>query len=181
MTAIARPEDTVITAYRDHGIDAIGERPRGGSQPKLDPQAQIQFIERFKAGPVPETDGGKCTLRGKDAVRILADEHGVNYSLSGVYKILHRHHLACLKPRPQHRHNDPQAMQQWLEDAPLLSSASGSSTTTRPSKSGSRTKPLRPARHADPRLGREGLTSAGGAADRIRLVLPLRGGQPDQR
>ncbi len=127
-------------AYRDHGIDAIGEQPRGGSQPKLDPQAQVRFIERFKAGPT-EADGGRCTLRGKDAVRILADEFGVNYSLNGAYKMLHRHNLACLRPRPQHRHNDPQAMQQWLDDAPLLSSVSASNTRTRPSKSGSRTKP----------------------------------------
>jgi len=132
-------------AYRDHGIDAIGEQPRGGSQPKLPPQAQARFIERFKAGPIPGpgpgADGGRCTLRGKDAVRILADEFGVNYSLNGAYKMLHRHNLACLKPRPQHRHNDPQLMQQWLDDAPLLSSASARSTKTRPSKSGSRMKP----------------------------------------
>jgi len=129
--------------YRDDGIDAIGEQPRGGSRPKLAPEAQARFIERFKAGPIPGAgaDGGRCTLRGKDAVRILAEEFGVNYSLNGVYKILHRHNLACLRPRPQHRHNDPQFMQQWLDDAPLLSSVSDSSTKTRPSKSGSRTKP----------------------------------------
>jgi len=128
-------------AYRDHGIDAIGEQPRGGSQPKLPPEDQARFIERFKAGPIPEADGGRCTLRGNDAVRILADEFGVNYSLNGVYKLLHRHNLSCLKPRPQHRHNDPQLMQQWLDDAPFLSSVSASNTKTRPSKCGSRTKP----------------------------------------
>jgi transposase len=128
-------------AYRDHGIDAIGEQPRGGSSPKLDPQAQTRFIERFKAGPVPGADGGRCTLRGKDAVRILAEEFGVNYSLNGAYKLLHRHHLACLRPRPQHRHNDPQLMQQWLDDAPLLSSASANRIKTKSSKSGSRMKP----------------------------------------
>jgi transposase len=129
--------------YRDHGIDAIGEQRRGGSQPKLAPEAQARFIERFKAGPLAgaKGDGERCTLRGKDAVRILAEEFGVNYSLNGAYKILHRHHLACLRPRPQHRHNDPQLMQQWLDDAPLLSSVSDSSTKTRPSKSGSKTKP----------------------------------------
>ena len=127
-------------AYRDHGIEAIGEQPRGGSQPKLTPQDQARFIERFKAGPLPTVDGGRCTLRGKDAVRILADEFGVNYSLNGVYKLLHRHNLSCLKPRPQHRHNDPQLMGQWLDDAPFLSSASVGSTKTKPSKSGSKTK-----------------------------------------
>lgn len=144
MATLARSRGFVqrwAYTYRDHGIDAIGEKRRGGSRPKLDPQRQRQFIERFRAGPIPEADGGRCTLRGNDAVRILADEFGVNYSLNGAYKLLHRHNLACLKPRPQHRHNDPQAMQQWLERAPFLSSASAPGTKTRPSKSGSRTKP----------------------------------------
>lgn len=143
-TTVARSRGFVqrwAYVYRDHGIDAIGEKPRGGSPPKLSPEDQARFIERFKAGPIPEADGGRCTLRGKDAVRILAEEFGVNYSLNGAYKILHRHNLACLKPRPQHRHNDPQAMQQWLEDTPFLSGASANSTPRRPSKSGSRMKP----------------------------------------
>lgn len=144
MATLARSRGFVqrwAYAYRDHGVEAIGEKPRGGSEPRLDPQAQARFIERFKAGPIPEVDGGRCTLRGKDAARILADEFGVNYSLNGVYKLLHRHNLACLKPRPRHRHNDPQAMRQWLDDAPLLSGVSAKSAPTSSSKSGSRTKP----------------------------------------
>jgi len=127
-------------AYRDHGVDAIGEQPRGGSQPKLDPAAQAKFIERFTAGPT-EADGGVCTLRGKDAVRILSEEFGVEYSLNGAYQLLHRNGLECLRPRPRHRKNDPQAMQQWLDDAPLLSSANANNAPTRRSRSGSRTRP----------------------------------------
>ena len=143
MATLARSRGFVqrwAYAYRDDGLEAIGEQPRGGSQPKLSPQEQARFIERFEAGPIPQADGGRCTLRGRDAVRILADEFGVNYSLNGAYKLLHRHNLACLKPRPRHRHNDPQAMGQWVDDAPFLSNASGKPTKIKPSKSGSRTK-----------------------------------------
>lgn len=104
--------------YRDHGLEAIVEKPRGGSAPKRDAETQTRFIERFKAGPT-EADGGRCRLRGKDAVRILADEFGVGYSLNGAYKLLHRHGLVCLKPRPQRRHHDPQAMAAWLDRAPF--------------------------------------------------------------
>ena len=127
-------------AYRDGGIDAIAARPRGGSVPKLDPAAEARFIERFKAGPT-DADGGVCTLRGKDAVRILADEFGQSYKLSGAYALLHRNGLECLRPRPRHRKNDPDAMQQWLDDAPLLSGACETSDPSSASKSGSRTKP----------------------------------------
>jgi hypothetical protein len=40
--------------------------------------------------------------------------------LSGVYELLHRLNLSCLRPRPLHRKNDPEAMAQWLESAPFL-------------------------------------------------------------
>ena len=128
-----------VYAYRDHGIEAIGAKPRGGSKPKLDPHQQQQFIERFKAGPT-QADGGSCTLRGKDGQRIAQLEYGVNYSLNGVYKLLHRHGLSCLKPRPKHRKQDPQAQQQWLDDAPLLSKTPSGKSPKNKSKSGSRMK-----------------------------------------
>jgi transposase len=107
-------------AYRDGGVDALVARPRGGSAPKLAPQRQKQFIERFKAGPT-ERDAGVCRLGGKDAVRILESEFGVEYTLTGAYELLHRNGLSCLRPRPRHRKSDPDAQKQWLQRAPFLS------------------------------------------------------------
>ena len=128
-----------VYAYRDDGLAALTVRRRGGSKPKLGLEQQRRFIARIKAGP-SEADGGVCTLRGKDAQRIAHVEFGVRYSLNGVYKIMHRHGLSCLKPRPRHRKHDEQAQQRWKQSAPLLSSASGTSAASKPSKSGSRTK-----------------------------------------
>ena len=42
--------------YRDKGIEAITQKPLGGTKPKLDAPQQIEFITRFKAGPI-EADG----------------------------------------------------------------------------------------------------------------------------
>ena len=67
-----------------------------------------------------EADGGVCTLRGTDARRILAGEFGVEMTLSGVYDLMHRLNLSCLRPRPLHRKNDPQAVADWLQHAPFL-------------------------------------------------------------
>ena len=58
-------------------------------------------------GGATEADGGVCSLRGVDAVRILEAEFGVRYTLDGVYDLLHRLRLSCLVPRPRHRKNDP--------------------------------------------------------------------------
>ncbi len=63
-------------------------------------------------------DGGKTTLRGKDARRILADEFGKPLALSTAYKLLHDAGLACLRPRPKHRKNDPEKMAARLGRAP---------------------------------------------------------------
>jgi transposase len=125
--------------YRDGGLDALREKPRPG-QPVLLPRDQEQALLERVRGQATETDG-VCALRGEDVRRILAEQFGVKYSLSGVYELLHRLGLEPLRPRPRHRKNDPQAMQTWRDDAPLLFSKSATRTPTNKSKCGSRTKP----------------------------------------
>lgn len=122
VAKLDRSRDFVQTwayAYRDGGIAAIASKPRPGRPPKLPIEQQRQFIERFKQGPTDQD--AVCTFRGKDAQRLLEQTHGVRYSLRGVYDLLHRHNLSCLKSRPRHRKNDPQAMSDFLDRAPLLS------------------------------------------------------------
>ena len=106
--------------YRDHGIDAIAPKRSPGARPKLAGDQVAAFKARFESGPT-QADGGLCTLRAKDAARILEQEFGVRYSLSGAYDLLHRLGYSCLKPRPRHRKSDPAAMAQWKASAPLLS------------------------------------------------------------
>lgn len=124
-------------AYRDGGIDAVSEKPRPGRPTKLPREQEAAFRERMLGGPTA-ADRGVYTLRGKDAVRILEEQFGVQYTLDGAYDLLHRLGFSCLKPRPKHRKNDPEAMQQWLDDAPLLSSVFANSTPTNRLKSGSK-------------------------------------------
>jgi transposase len=109
-----------VYAYRDGGIGAIKPGKSGGRPPKL-PRDKEQAFKARMLGGVTDADGGVCTLRGLDAMRVLEQEFGVRYTLDGVYDLLHRLRLSCLAPRPRHRKNDPQAMQKWLDDAPLLS------------------------------------------------------------
>lgn len=124
--------------YRDGGIEAIVEKQRSGRPVKLSADDEPAFKQRITNGP-HQTDP-TCTLRGTDARAILENEFGVQYSLPGVYALMHRLGLSCLKPRPQHLKNDPEKMQQWLHQAPFLSSTSKPNTPAKTSKSGSRTK-----------------------------------------
>jgi len=127
-----------VYVYRDHGLDAVAPVSPPGRPPNLPVEQHEAFRQRVLAGPTDED--GVCTLRGLDFVRILDEEFGVQYALSGVYDLLHRLGLSVLAPRPQHRHSDPQAQEAWVRRAPLLSTQSDKPTPRSGSKSGSRTK-----------------------------------------
>lgn len=125
--------------YRDGGIAALIDKPRPGQPVRLSPDQQQRFKARIIAGPT-EADGGVCTLHGEDIRRILEREFNACYAPSGVYKLLYRLGLSSLTPRPRHRKNEPQAMRQWLDDAPFLSRKSAK-TPAGKSASSSRMKP----------------------------------------
>lgn len=111
--------DQWLARYRKGGLDAIRPGKAKGQKPKLPVEKQAAFKARLLAGPT-EADGGVCTLRGAQAKSILSMEFGVEMGLSSVYELMHRLNLSCLKPRPLHRKNDPQAVADWLERAPFL-------------------------------------------------------------
>ncbi len=128
-----------IYRYRDGGLANLGERPRSGAPTKLRRDDEADFQARIESGP--NGGDGVCTLRGQDLQRILKEEFGTQYTLDGVYDLLHRLGYSCLKPRPRHRKNEPDRMHEWKRSAPFLSSASRRSTRTSTSKCGSRMKP----------------------------------------
>ena len=105
--------------YRDGGIDNLSPKKQAGRKTKLPPERHEEFKKRMTAGP--REGDGVCTLRGKDAVRILNEEYQVEYTLNGAYELLHRLNLSCLTPRPRHEKNDPAAMEEFKRSAPLLS------------------------------------------------------------
>jgi len=75
-------------AYRDGGIKALFEKQRSGRPVKLSPDEEAAFKQRMTDGP---TDADStCTLHGTNAQAILETEFGVQYSLPGVYALMHR-------------------------------------------------------------------------------------------
>ena len=107
-------------AYRDGGVGAIQPKRRKGREPKLPREREAELLARLDAGPAP-ADGGVCTLRGRDVVRILEREFLVRYTLAGAYELLERLGYSCLAPRPRHEKGDPAAQAQFRAEAPLLS------------------------------------------------------------
>ena len=94
-----------------------------GNKPLLANEKHEAFRKRIIDGP--REGDGVCTLRARDAQRILREEFGVAYKLNSVYELMHRLKLSCLKPRPRHEDSDPEAMREFKEEsAPLLSARS---------------------------------------------------------
>jgi transposase len=89
-----------VAAYNRGGLDALPDRPHTGRTPTLPHEQEARFRDRVEAPPSPMD--GVCELRGADIRRILDEEFDARYSLSGVYKLLHRLGYSDLMPRPQH-------------------------------------------------------------------------------
>ena len=107
--------------YRTGGFDAITPGKARGKSPKLTPEQDQRLKARLDAGPT-QADGGVCTFRGADIVRIVEEEFGVTHTLGGIYDVLKRIGYSSLAPRPSHRKKDPKAVQAFLDSgAPLLS------------------------------------------------------------
>lgn len=107
-------------AYRDGGIDALRDKPRGGSIGKITGDTFVRLKARIDAGPTPADK--VCTLRGKDIQRIAREELGTSVSLSCVYRTLDQMEYSCLVPRPRHEQQDPEAQKKFKEEtAPFLS------------------------------------------------------------
>jgi transposase len=112
-----------VYRYRDRGINGLIPAKAPGNKSLLPPEQYEAFRKRMIDGP--REGDGVCTLRARDAQRILREEFKSEYKLKSVYDLLHRLGLSCLKPRPRHEKSDPEKMREFKEDrAPLLSARS---------------------------------------------------------
>jgi transposase len=102
-----------VAAYNRGGLDALPDRPHPGRAPITPHGQEARFLERVDAPPHP--GDGVCELRGADIRRILDEEFGARYSISGVYKLLHRLGYSDLIPRPQHPDASPEAQEFFKE------------------------------------------------------------------
>lgn len=146
-------------AYRDSGIDAIAPGRPSGRPSKLTEIQEKQFCQRMLKGP--RQGDGVCSLRAKDARRIIEQESGVHYSLPGVYDLLHRLGFSCLRPRPKHRKNDPQRCKNGLNKPPFCPNNPRKTTRQNHRDMVSRRVQSRPTGNPDTMLGADGFTANG--------------------
>lgn len=105
-----------VRRYNEEGLEGLKDLPRSGRPRHLDQAKDEDVRTRLDAGAQP--GDGVCTLRGEDVRRILQEEFGARYSLSGTYAVLHRLGYSSLAPRPQHPKSDPAAQEEFEKNSP---------------------------------------------------------------
>ena len=96
-----------VRRYDTQGLEGLRDRPRPGRPTILDPNKVEALKERIRTGPA-EADG-LAAYRAEDVRRMLAEEFGSDYSISGTYFLLHRLGFSSLVPRPVRPKTDPAA------------------------------------------------------------------------
>jgi transposase len=105
-----------IRRYNQGGLAGLKDLPRSGRPRHLDAAKEQEVRQRLDAGARPEDE--VCVLRGVDVRRILEEEFGAHYSLSGAYVVLHRLGYSSLMPRPQHPQADAAAQEEFEKNSP---------------------------------------------------------------
>lgn len=100
-----------IRRYNEGGLDELKDCPRSGRPRHLQSEQEEDVRRRLDAGA--QAADGVCALRGEDVRRILEEEFGARYSLSGTYVVLHRIGYSSLVPRPRHPGADPAAQEEF--------------------------------------------------------------------
>jgi len=127
-----------VQRYNAEGVAGLRDRPRPGQPPHLAVDQVERFKERIRKGA--RSEDRVCVLRGMDVRRILQEEFEAQYSLPGVYFLLHRLGFSSLVPRPKHEQADEQAQAAFKKTSPSVSKRSRQIIPTRGSRCGSKTK-----------------------------------------
>lgn len=105
-----------IRRYNKGGLAGLKDLPRSGRPRHLESGKDDEVRHRLDAGA--QVQDGVCALRGEDVRRILEEEFGARYSLSGTYVVLHRLGYSSLVPRPQHPEADVVAQEEFEKNTP---------------------------------------------------------------
>jgi transposase len=89
------------------GLKGLRDRPRPG-QPKHLPTRCEEAFKAYIRQPPPAR-----IWRGADLQRLLKEEFGADYSMGGVYFLLHRLGFSSLSPRPLHPQTDKKAQEDF--------------------------------------------------------------------
>lgn len=111
-----RTKTVWITRYNQNSVDGLKDLPRTGRKSLLI-ESQKEEIKDFVNASIKKENPNKI-ICAKQIYEKIKNNFRVNYSSSGLYKLLKRLKLGKVIPRPIHEKNDPEKMRQWLTELP---------------------------------------------------------------
>jgi transposase len=96
--------DQWVGRYRRGGVEALVPKRQPGAAKRLTDEQEVQLCAKLDAGPPPEE--GLAAYNGPILRERIEQWFGKAYSLTGVYKLLHRLEYNDLMPRPRHPGTD---------------------------------------------------------------------------
>jgi transposase len=104
-----------VKRVREHGVEALHARKRGGSEPLLGPKQRARLLELLAQGPEAfGFEGNAWTL--PRVAELIARELGVRHHPAHVSKILRRCGWSIQKPIVRGRERDEEAIARWKEE-----------------------------------------------------------------
>ena len=104
-----------LRRFRHGGIAQLAEQPGRGAKRRLDETQEAELkvlIDQTHA----QRAGGSLT--GEELRRLVAEHFGVEYSLSGLYNVLHRAGLSWISARSKHPQRDLEAQDAFKKTLP---------------------------------------------------------------
>jgi len=99
-----------LNRFREQGMEGLRNKPRHGRPGLLDRSAYDALQQKI-ADSQSLLPGGR--LRGEDIIQLVKDEWGVEYTLSGIYRLIKAIGMSWVSTRSQHPKQDEQAQQRF--------------------------------------------------------------------
>jgi len=101
--------DQWVGRYRKGGVEALVPKRQPGAARRLSAEQEAELCAMLESGPPPQE--GIAAYNGPILREKIEQRFGKLYSLTGVYKLLHRLGYNDLMPRPRHPDADPSAVE----------------------------------------------------------------------
>ena len=99
-----------LKRFREQGMEGLRDKPRSGRPSLLDRSAYDALQQKIEDS---QSSLSGWRLRGKDMIQLVKDEWGVEYTLSGIYRLMKAIGMSWFSTRSKHPEQDEQAQQQF--------------------------------------------------------------------
>ena len=103
-----------LKRFHEQGIEGLRDKPRSGRPSLLDRSAYDALRQKIEDSQ-SSLSGGR--LRGEDIIQLVKDEWGVEYTLSGIYRLMKSMGVSWVNTRtrqPKQDEEEPQPFKKTL-------------------------------------------------------------------